>query len=543
MKASITRFGLAASDTVGTQDAFDAHLLPGAVIAVIADGAGRAEGALEAATKTVNSITANFRARPRTWSVPKALDEFTRLINRTLHQESLARFERPELVCTLGVIAVEGDRVFGLNAGDSRVYHFHNGQLTRLSVDQIEDGPHLRHVLKQAVGLASDIAPHVFDHPVAAGDLLLLCTDGVSNLLVDDELTVLLAKRASARTIVVTARERATEETLDDMSAIVIELAELDPPPASGQPLEIPETLHAGQTFDGFTLVRPFNQNERTWMATRDGTQTVVKFAPAQARASDAIRNQFVKEIWSLTRLKAGFFINAFVPEDGHVLCYGMEYVEAPTLKDLLRAGPLSIDDALALAKFLLNAAQFLLRLDLVHGDIKPENILVLKADGKTGFKLIDFGSISEIFSVNSRAGTPSYLAPERFHSSPLAERTEVFAIGITLHEAVTLQFPYGEIEPFQTPAFRSPKNPSQYNPNLPPWLDAVVLRAIAVAPEDRYQSYSEMKFELENPAKVKPWFRPDAPMLERNPVLFYKTGFFLLIALNIYLLLRLLHK
>lgn len=541
MKASITRFGLAASEKNGSQDACDAVLLPDAVLAVIADGAGQADGAREAAMKTVSSITANFKARPRTWSVPKALDEFTRLINRTLHQESLARFERPEFVCTLGVIAVEGDRLFGLNAGDSRVYHFRDSRLTRLSVDHIEEGPHLRHVLKLAIGLAPDVAPHSFERPLAAGDFLLLCTDGVSNLLADDELSALLARRASARTLVMAAREKATEETLDDMSAVVVEITELDPPPASGQPLEIPETLHAGQTFDGFTLVRPFNQNERTWMAVRDGAQAVVKFAPAQARSSEAIRNQFVKEIWSLTRLKADFFINAFVPENGRVLCYGMEYVEAPSLKQLLRAGPLSVDDAVALARFLLAAAQFLLRFDLVHGDLKPENILVLRTDGKTGFKLIDFGSISEIFSVTSRAGTPSYLAPERFQGAALSERTELFAIGVTLHEALARQFPYGEVEPFQTPSFRQSKKPSHLNPNLPPWLDAVILRAIAVTPEDRYQSYSEMKFDLENPAKVKPWFRPDAPILERNPVLLYKAGFFVLLALNIYLLLRLL--
>jgi serine/threonine protein phosphatase PrpC len=543
VKAAITRFALAASEKHGTQDACEAVLLPDAVIAVIADGAGQAEGAREAATKAVASITANFKARPRTWSVARALDEFARLINRTLHQESLARFEQPELVCTLGVVAIEGNQVIGLNVGDSRVYHCRGDRLTRLSVDHIEETPDLRHVLQRAIGLAVNVSPHAFEHPVSNGDLLLLCTDGVTNLLPDPELAALLARRVSARTLVMTARERATAETLDDMTAIVVEITEIDPPRASGLPLEIPEVLQAGQTFDGFTLVRPFNANERTWMAERAGKPAVVKFAPVQARAGEAIRNQFLKESWSLARLKADFFTNAFVPEDGRVLCYGMDYIEAPTLKDHLRAGPLSVDDARALAAFLLNACQFLLRFDLVHGDLKPENILVLPTAGSAQFKLIDFGSISEIFSVNSRAGTPSYLAPERFHGAPLSERTELVAIGVVLHESLTRQFPYGEIEPFQTPTFRPPRKPSQFNPNIPPWLDAIVLRAIAADPEARYQSYSEMKFDLENPTRVKPWFQPDAPLLERNPVLFYKTGFFVLLALNLYLLFRLLLK
>lgn len=505
----------------------------------MADGAGAADGAKKAATKTVSSVVANFKTRPRAWSVPKALDEFARLANRTLHQESLARFDRPELVCTLAVVAILGNRLFGMNAGDSRVYHFRGGQLAQLSMDHIEDGPQLQHVLRQGIGLSPELAPNAFERIVAPGDVLLLCTDGVSNLISHEELAVLLKQRASARTVVVTAREMSTDETLDDISAIVVELIELDPPAADDQPLEIPETLQVGQIHNGFALVRPFNQNERTWLAERDDAQVVIKFAPAQARASETIRHQFTREIWNLNRIRADYFASAFVPEPNRVLCYCMQYIEAPTLKDALRNGPLSANDGVALAKFLLDACQFLLRLDLAHGDLKPENILVLKQNERPAFKLIDFGSISEIFSVTSRAGTPSYLAPERFLGAALSECTELFAIGVTLHEALTREFPYGEIEPFQNPLFRQAKKPSHFNPNIPPWLDSVVLRAIGLAPEDRYQSYSEMKFDLENPGKVKPWIRSDAPMLEKNPLLFYKVGFFVLLALNIYLVLR----
>jgi hypothetical protein len=65
----------------------------------------------------------------------------------------------------------------------------------------------------------------------------------------------------------------------------------------------------------------------------------------------------------------------------------------------------------------------------------------------------------------------------------------------------------------------------------------------VAVKPEQRYQSFSEMKFDLEHPGKVRPFFEPSAPLLERNPVLFYKIAFALSVALNLYLLLRWLLK
>jgi hypothetical protein len=65
-------------------------------------------------------------------------------------------------------------------------------------------------------------------------------------------------------------------------------------------------------------------------------------------------------------------------------------------------------------------------------------------------------------------------------------------------------------------------------------------LRAVAVKPERSYQSFSEMKFDLEHPARVRPFIDTSAPLLERNPVLFYKVAFALSLALNIYLLFRL---
>ena len=66
---------------------------------------------------------------------------------------------------------------------------------------------------------------------------------------------------------------------------------------------------------------------------------------------------------------------------------------------------------------------------------------------------------MTEFFSVTSRAGTASYLAPERFQEAPISERTEIFAIGVTLFEALTQAFPFGEIERFQTPRSSCSRN------------------------------------------------------------------------------------
>jgi serine/threonine protein kinase len=261
-----------------------------------------------------------------------------------------------------------------------------------------------------------------------------------------------------------------------------------------------------------------------------------LKFAPVEARDDESVLTQFVKEMWNATRLQSDFFVPAFVPDNATARYYVMEFIEAPSLKSLFRSRQLSIDEAVALGKFLLDASAYLLRLDLVHGDIKPENILAINEYDRLRYKLVDLGSTADIFSVTSRAGTASYLAPERYHEAPISERTELFAIGVTLYQSLTRAFPYGEIERFQTPYFHPPKAPSRLNANIPPWLESAILRAISIKPERRYQHYSALAFDLAHPAKVEPFHSPEASLLERDPLRFYRTGFWILLAVTVIL-------
>lgn len=539
MKVSLTSYGLP-RDGKESEDAFAVRAWDETVIAVLADGTGAARLGREASTRIVESLVNNYAARPESWPPQKALTEFTRLINRTLHHESMLRHDAPEMVSTLSVAVIEGNRLYGLNVGDSRVYLVRDGQLARLSEDHV-DGE-MKHVLRRAIGLAPEVEPFCFERELSDGDIAFLCSDGVSNVLDDNDLSARLAQRPAARAIVQHARSIAKPEQLDDMSAIVIDIAETGKLRAVSQlPLHIPETLRKGEVIDGYELVRPFQHSDRVWLATKDGQRWTLKFAPLEARDSETVLHQFIKETWNATRLQGAYFVEAEVPEKRTAHYYVMEFVEAPSLRTLLKARPLSVDEAVALGKFLVEASQHLLRFDLVHGDIKPENILVITGYDRLSFKLVDLGSATEIFSITSRAGTASYLAPERFRHAPISERTEVFAIGVTLYEALTRSFPYGEIERFQTPVFGKAKAPARLNPNLPPWLESLILRALAVIPERRYQHYSEVAFDLAHPEKVEPFFiEPGGGKF--NALRFYQTGFFILLALTLYLLAKLLH-
>ncbi len=543
MKVHESSFGAARAAGAASQDAFEVKAWGETVIAVVSDGAGGARAGGEASQRAVSTMVTHYEERPRAWSPQRSLGEFTRLINQRLYHDSVARYGAPEMIATLSVAVLEGDRLYGLNVGDSRVYLSHGGRLEQLSTDHVLAEEGYRHVLSRALGMAEAVEPQLFERTLHDGDLALLCTDGVSNVLNPATLAARLHARCSARSLVATAREKAAPETLDDMSAIVLDIAETGRLRAASElPLPIPETLRRGDEIDGFILARPFQDTDRVWLATRAGARYVLKFAPVEARDHEPYLHAFVREAWHATRLASSpHVVHAFVPEGASARYYAMQFIDAPTLKTLLRTRRLGVEEAVALGRFLVAAAGDLLRLDLVHGDIKPENILILPGYASPEYRLIDFGSMTELFSTNSRAGTASYLAPERFHENPVSERTELFAIGATLYEALTGSLPFGEIERFQTPRFCDAKDPVRLNPNIPGWLRAVLLRATAPQPERRYQNYSELGFDLERPAQVEPFHRKDAPLLERNPLGFYRTGFFLLLALTVYLLMRLL--
>ena len=541
---NFTSYGLAKSDRAESDDSFAVKAWDETVIAVLADGAGAARDAREAATRIVKSLMTNYAARPASWTPQRALSEFTKIINHTLHHESLVRHSAPEMISTLSVAVIEGDRLFGLNVGDSRVYLARDGRISQLSCDHVINDRAFSHVLQRAIGLAPSVEPHCFETELRDGDIAFLCSDGISNVLSDDVLSEQLAHRTAARAIVQHSRELATEETLDDASAIVIDIVRAGMLRAVSQlPLRIPDTFRKGEVIDGYELVRPFQHSDRVWLATKDGQRWTLKFAPLEARNDEEILARFIKEEWNAQRAAEAApepFVGAFTPERATARYYVQEFVEAPSLKSVLKARALGPDEAVALGKMLCFAGQRLLGLDLVHGDMKPENVLVISDYAKLRFKLIDFGSAAEIFNVTSRAGTASYLAPERFHGEPISERTEIFAIGVTLYEALTRAFPFGEIERFQTPAFHAPKRPSVLNANIPPWLDHVILRAISVDPARRYRHFSELAFDFEHPERVEPFFQKGTSLIERDPLVFYRTGFWLLLAACIALILKL---
>jgi len=507
------------------------------LVSVLCDGVGSAKRGGTAARQTVKFFIDQFKNRPKAWDVPKIMEVFTKHINGLLFKDSIAQYGQIELLTTLCLAVIEGETLYTLNLGDSRIYLLKSGgDFQRLSTDHTMDDEYMSHVLTQACGMSENIDPHIKSTPIASGDTLILCSDGVYNLIDEKSFMDLVHQGLGSGSILNHASQNGNLHDRDDMSLQIFRIDTLDPLHGiKNAPLMIPESLHEGDNIDGYTLISAMMDHKRIWKVSKDGQFYVMKF-PMRSNDEQAL-DEFVREAWTAKQITHKAFGHAWIPEERSMRYYMMDLVEGVSLNEYVKNRPLSVDNAIELGKFLHRAEAHLLHLGLVHGDIKPENILVYKKEGEAGvdFKMVDFGSIVEIFSVNSRAGTPSYLAPERFTGSVINESTEIFSIGVTLYRALTAKFPYGEIEPFQTPTFKPAKRPIQLNKNIPLWLDSVIMRAISIDPDQRYTHYSELFYDLKSPEKVKPFFSKDTPLIERSPLLFYKIGFFILLALEMW--------
>lgn len=533
---STSGFSLAKRQELIGDDYYEIKQFNDLTIAVVCDGVGSAEQGALAAKKVTQHIITNFKNIPKTWSIEKAVHNFIKSINSILYAQSIQDYERPELVTTVAVAIIKGNRLYGANVGDSRIYLYRDNYLTQLSHDHNEEG--MDNVLTDAIGIDKDIEIFYFENNIQKDDKILLCSDGLYSLMSDDTLSKNLVN--GAYHIVKKASTLMNDDLPDDTTAVVLEVNQADElERMKALNLHIPEKLKKGDIIDGYKLKLSLIQNDRTWLCEKNTQEYVIKFAPYEALENETILDLYTKEVWNAKRLKAGFFPKAAVPKDRTARYYIMKKLDGITLKQYLKKRTLSIDESINLAKTLLSMNQYLLKFNLVHGDIKPENIIVMNRDGKKIFKVIDFGSITEIFSITNKAGTASYLAPERFKESAINERTEVFAIGVTLYESLTGNFPYGEIEPFQNPTFRTAKLVQNFNKNIPSWLESVVQRAISVDENLRYENYSQMKFELENPTKVEPFFNKNTPFLQKDPLTFYKIAFIISLVLNVILFIK----
>lgn len=283
--------------------------------------------------------------------------------------------------------------------------------------------------------------------------------------------------------------------------------------------------LQAGQVIDGFRLEERLHQGGMAtlWRVTRvdpappGGDPPLIMKVPRIKGGEDPATIVGFEVEQMIMPMVAGVHVPRFVAKGGFARqpYIVMEHIAGPTLRPRLEEAPIPIDDVVRIGAAVATALHDLHRQHVVHLDVKPSNIM-FRPGGEA--VLIDFGLshhdhlpdlLEEEFNLPTdpkMIGTGPYMSPEQVQFVRDDPRSDLFALGVMLYHLATGERPFGmpqTMRGLRRRLFEDPKPPRAIRPEIPPWLQEILLHCLEVRPEDRYQSAGQLAFDLRNPAQL----------------------------------------
>ena len=251
----------------------------------------------------------------------------------------------------------------------------------------------------------------------------------------------------------------------------------------------------------------------------RLGRDVAIKVLRADLARDPSFLNRFRREAQAAAGLNHPSIVSVYdtgedVHADGTTQPYiVMEYVEGRTLRDILKAeGRLPTRRAMEVAADVCGALDFSHRNGIVHRDIKPANVMITPAGA---VKVMDFGiaraladNAATVTQTANVIGTAQYLSPEQARGEAVDARSDVYSTGCLLYELVTGAPPFQGDSPVAVAYQHVRENaaaPSSRNPEIPPALDSIIMKALAKNQLNRYQSAAEMRTDLQRALANQP--------------------------------------
>jgi serine/threonine-protein kinase len=245
------------------------------------------------------------------------------------------------------------------------------------------------------------------------------------------------------------------------------------------------------------------------------GREVALKILKRELAEDAAFRTRFRLEAQAASRMAHPAIVRVFDAGEGtetapdgsvHPVPFiVMELVHGMLLKDIIARGPMSPADAARYADGILEALEYSHRAGVVHRDIKPGNVMVTAA-GQV--KVMDFGiaravsdSSSTVAETTTILGTAAYFSPEQAKGEPVDARADLYSTGVVLYEMLTGRQPFRGETPVAVAyqhVSETPTPPTDLVEDLPRGLDAVVLRALAKDPYQRYQDAPAFRAAIE---------------------------------------------
>lgn len=246
---------------------------------------------------------------------------------------------------------------------------------------------------------------------------------------------------------------------------------------------------------------------------SRSDREDIMERFRREARICGSLRHPNVGQIYDVGKLN-----------DGSPYMV-MELQEGRSLADVIDETALPIAAILDIVRQLLSGVGAAHRSGILHRDVKPDNVMLVRdRSGEVVVKLVDFGiskslvhSDREVTAEGIIVGSPDYMPPEQLRGDPVDVRTDTYAVGVLLYEALTRQTPFdaSNIPDLVASILRDPvKPPSQLRFDCPPELERVVLKAMSRDPAQRYQTADELSRALAALQDVVTRRVPDAQAL-----------------------------
>lgn len=525
------------------------------IAVALADGISSSDVSDVAAQSAVTGFLEDYFCTSEAWSVRKSGEHVLAAVNSWLHaqtQQSQHRYERDRgYVCTFSGLVIKSRTAHLFHVGDARIWRRTGKLLEQLTEDHRIRVSADQSYLARALGLDRRVDVDYRAEQLEEGDLFVLATDGVSEFVGDE---FILAAVDTAGDNLEAAAKMIVEEAFrngsgDNLTVQLVRVDELPSPEANElyrqvSELPCPPLLDARQHFEGYQIVREIKGSSRShiYLAVDEasGERVVVKIPAVDMHGNAAALERFMLEEWIARRINSAHVLKpCHQIRPRNYLYVVTEYIEGQTLAQWMIDNPKpDLASVRAIVGQIAKGLQAFHRLEMVHQDLKPDNIMI---DTTDTVKIIDFGAtrvagLEEIDSPITQInllGTEQYAAPEYFLGESGSPRADLFSLGVIVYQMLSGKLPYGAAVPRTRTraaqkklAYASVLNDER---EIPAWVDDAIQKAVAVDPLERYEEISEFVYDLHHPNQAF-LSRTRPPLIERHPVMFWKTVSFVLL-------------
>jgi serine/threonine protein kinase len=307
--------------------------------------------------------------------------------------------------------------------------------------------------------------------------------------------------------------------------------------------LPFPPILDARTTFDGYQIIREVHASSRSHiylaLDNETSTQVIIKTPSIDLRDDPAYLERFLMEEWIARRITSPYVLKPCLQTRKRNYFYIVtEFIDGQTLTQWMIDHPKpDVETVRGIIEQIAKGLFSFHRMEMLHQDLRPENIMI---DNTGTVKIIDFGStrvaglleMTTLIEQNNLLGTAQYTAPEYFLGESGTARSDLFSLGVIAYQMLSGRLPYGaQVAKSRTKAAqRKLQYISVLNDDreIPAWIDETIKKAVHPDPYKRYEELSEFLFDLRHPNKeFLNKTRP--PLMERNPVFFWKSVSFIL--------------